>query len=86
MVRVNYLDESGTPALFVRGFYIQNDGNRPTTNGQPVKANEWVNMAGEDGLQLQRVVPKVQLIQSVEILASGHDYDSEIQRVSLVVE
>jgi hypothetical protein len=86
MVRVNYLDETGTPALFVRGFYVQNDGNLPVTNGQPVKAGEWQNLVGEDGLQLQRVTPKVQFIQSVEIDASGHDYDSEVQRVSLVVE
>lgn len=86
MVRVNYLDQTGAQALFVRGFYVQNEGNRPTTNGQQVKANEWINLAGEDALQLQRVVPKVQLIQSVEVMASGHDYDSEIQRVALVVE
>lgn len=86
MVRVNYLDETGTPALFVRGFYVQNDGNLPVTNGQPVKAGEWQNLVGEDGLQLQRISPKVQFIQSVEIDASGHDYDSEVQRVSLVVE
>jgi hypothetical protein len=86
MVRVNYLDETGTPAFFVRGFYVQNDGNLPVTNGQSVKAGEWQNLVGENGLQLQRLTPKVQLIQSVEIIASGHDYDSEIQRVSLVVE
>jgi hypothetical protein len=86
MVRVNYLDETGTPALFVRGFYVQNEGNLPTTNGQPVKAGEWMNLAGEDGLQLQRITPRVQLVQSVEVVASGHDYDSEIQHVSLVVE
>jgi hypothetical protein len=86
MVRVNYLDETGTPAFFVRGFYVQNNGNLPVTNGQRVKAGEWQNLVGEDGLQLQRITPKVQLIQSVEIDASGHDYDSEIQRVSLVVE
>ena len=86
MVRVNYLDETGTPALFVRGFYVQNNGNLPVTNGQLIKAGEWQNLVGEDGLQLQRVTPNVQLIQSVEVMASGHDYDSEIQRVSLVVE
>ena len=86
MVRVNYLDQTGTPAFFVRGFYVQNDGNLPVTNGQSIKAGEWQNLVGEKGLQLQRLTPKVQFIQSVEILASGHDYDSEIQRVSLVVE
>jgi hypothetical protein len=86
MIRVNYLDETGTPALFVRGFYVQNNGNLPTTNGQQVKAGEWVNLLDEAGLQLQRITPKVQFIQSVEVVASGHDYDSEIQHVSLVVE
>ena len=86
MVRVNYLDETGTPALFVRGFYVQNNGNLPVTNGQAVKPGEWQNLVGENGLQLQRITPRVQLIQSVEIMASGHDFDSEVQRVSLVVE
>jgi hypothetical protein len=86
MIRVNYLDETGTPAFFVRGFYVQNNGNLPVTNGQPVRPREWTNLVGETGLQLQRITPKVQLVQSVEVLASGHDYDSEIERVSLVVE
>ncbi|HLG68954.1 MAG TPA: hypothetical protein VK009_00875 [Chloroflexota bacterium] len=86
MVRVNYLDETGTPALFVRGFYVQNNGKLPTTNGQSVKAGEWINMVDADGIQLQRLNPRPQFIQSVEIVASGHDYDSEIQRVALVVE
>jgi hypothetical protein len=86
MVRVNYLDESGTPTFFVRGFYVQNVGNLPTTNGRLVKAGEWLNLVGEDGIQLQRIAPRPQIIQSLEILASGHDYDSEIQRVALVVE
>lgn len=86
MVRVNYLDESGTPALFVRGFYVQNEGNLPVTNGQSIPAGEWINLVGEKGLQLQRIAPRPQFIQSVEVVASGHDYDSEIQHVSLIVE
>ncbi|HEU0168251.1 MAG TPA: hypothetical protein VFS62_10775, partial [Chloroflexota bacterium] len=32
MVRVNYLDQNGQPALFVHGFYVQNANNLPTTN------------------------------------------------------
>jgi len=86
MLRVNYLDETGTPTLFVRGFYVQNDNNLPVTNGKPVKPGEWVDLTGENGLQLQRMSPRPQLIQSVEVVASGHDYDSEIQKVSLVIE
>jgi hypothetical protein len=86
MVRVNYLDSTGTPAFFVRGYYIQNDRGLPTTNGELVKGNEWVTKAGEDGIQLSQISPPPQMIQSVEVLASGHDYDSEIQRMSLVIE
>jgi hypothetical protein len=86
MLRVNYLDETGTPAFFVRGFYVQNTNNLPVTNGQLVKAGEWVDLTGENGLQLSRITPRPQFIQSVEVLASGHDYDSEIQKVSLVIE
>jgi hypothetical protein len=86
MLRVNYLDETGTAAFFVRGFYVQNDSKLPVTNGQSVRAGEWIDLSGENGLQLQRVNPRPQFIQSVEVLASGHDYDSEVQHVALVIE
>jgi len=86
MLRVNYLDETGTPAFFVRGFYVQNTNNLPVTNAQQVKTGEWVDLTGENGLLLSRITPRPQFIQSVEVLASGHDYDSEIQKVSLVIE
>ncbi|MBV9120827.1 MAG: hypothetical protein JOZ39_08955 [Chloroflexi bacterium] len=86
MVRVSYLDGSGAPGLFVRGFYVQNDRNAPVTNGQQVKAGEWVNLSDATGLALQQLPSRPQFIQSIEIVASGHDYDSEIQRVSLVIE
>ncbi|HLY65682.1 MAG TPA: hypothetical protein VKU60_09115, partial [Chloroflexota bacterium] len=86
MVRVNYVDETGSPALFVRGFYVQNDNHLPVTNGQQVKPGQWIDLSGENGLLLQRLSPRPQLIQSVEVVASGHDYDSEIQKVSLVIE
>lgn len=86
MLRVNYVDESGTSAFFVRGFYVQNTNNLPVTNGQSVRPGEWLDLTGENGLQLSRLSPRPQFIQSVEVLASGHDYDSEIQKVSLVIE
>src|SRR5439155_25511955 len=65
MVRVNYVDQTGAPAMFVRGFYVQNDRNLPTTNGQQVKAGEWINLAGEAGLQLSQTSPRPQLIQTI---------------------
>lgn len=86
MLRVNYVDESGATAFFVRGVYVQNTNNLPVTNGQAVHPGEWVDLTGENGLQLSRLTPRPQFIQSVEVLASGHDYDSEIQKVSLVIE
>lgn len=86
MVRVNYLDQNGAPAFFVRGFYVQNGSKLPVTNGQQVNAGEWVNLTDASGIQLQQISPRPQFIQSIEVLASGHDYDSEIQKVSLVIE
>jgi hypothetical protein len=86
MVRVNYLDEKGQPALFVRGFYVQNANNLPTTNGQQVKAGEWNDLSEGKGIALQQLIPKPTMIQSIEIAASGHDFDSEVQKVSLIIE
>jgi hypothetical protein len=86
MVRVNYLDQNGQPALFVHGFYVQNANNLPTTNGQQVKPGDWIDLNDATGLQLQQLNPKPTVIQSVEIVASGHDFDSEVQKVSLVIE
>jgi hypothetical protein len=40
----------------------------------------------DEGIQLQRLNTRPQFIHSVEVVASGHDYDSEIQRLSLIVE
>ena len=86
MARVNYLDQNGNPAFFVRGFYVQNTQHLPTTNGQRVQPDTWITLVGEQGLQMQGLNPPPRFIQSIDIQASGHDYSSELQRVALIVE
>jgi len=85
MVRLRYHDAYGSEVMWVRGFYYQNKGKLPTNDGQQVPQNEWVRFE----LNLfdpQQVSPRPVDVISLEICASGWDYDSQVANVSLLAE
>lgn len=85
MVRLKYHDAYGSEVLWVRGFYYQNEGKLPTNEGQQVPRGEWTRFE----LNLfdpQQVSPRPVDIISVELSASGWDYESMVTGVSLLAE
>ncbi len=84
ILRMRYRDVYGSEAEWVHGFYIQNVNNNPTNNGEQVPADVWVPF--ESGNLYETLDPKPFFITSLEIYASGWDYDSYVSGVRLVVE
>jgi hypothetical protein len=84
MIRVRYRAADGQESGVVRGFYSENTARYRVDNGMPVRQNTWEQIAYEQDLMTLPVRPRQ--ILYVEIVASGHDYESMIRRVSLVGE
>jgi hypothetical protein len=100
LIRISYKGADGKEYVWARGFYYQNPEDYPTTNGQPVSQNAWYTYTAEllaprTGGPLQQSTEQVDMagmspppvyILSVEVMASGWDYESLVRRVSLVAE
>ncbi len=83
ILRVRYRDVNGDEAEYVRGFYIQNDNNNPTANGELEPQGQWIPIESSNLLALP---VKPFRILAVEIYASGWDYESYIANVRLQAE
>ncbi len=83
ILRIKYRDVYGSEAEWVHGFYYQNTTNNPTVNGELVPLDVWVPF--ETG-NLFDAVPRPFYITSLQIYASGWDYDSYVTAVRLLVE
>ncbi len=85
MVQVRYRDVDGNEQLWVRGFYYQNFSNYSVLNGEQLLRNSWYpfekEIIGPAGIS-----PRPFYIISVQLSASGWDYDSMLRNVSLVGE
>ena len=84
ILRLKYRDVYGSEAEWVHGFYVQNTTNNPTNNGEPVPVDVWIPF--EAGNLFETVDPKPFFITSLQIYASGWDYDSYVSAIRLVVE
>jgi hypothetical protein len=84
ILRLNYEDEYGSEAHWYHGFYYQNREDNPTMNGELVPLNVWVPYRSEN--LLEALQPRPFHITSLQVYASGWDYDSWVSRVRLVVE
>jgi hypothetical protein len=82
LVKVSYRAQNGDLNLLVYGYYYQNDSDPPypTTNGKKIAQGQWVAVTLPENLMNLR--PRT--ITSIEVSASGHDYESYIARISLV--
>lgn len=84
MVRVKYLDIRGGQNFWVHGFYYQNDARNPTANSEQVPQSLWYPYESPD---LPLVLnPRPARILSVQIYASGWDFDSLISDIGLIVQ
>ena len=84
ILRLKYRDVYGSEAEWVHGFYIQNTTNNPTLNGEQVTPDVWIPF--ESGNLLETADPRPFYITSLQIYASGWDYDSSVTAVRLIVE
>ncbi len=84
ILRLKYRDVYGSEAEYVHGFYYQNLTNNPTANAEQVPQDVWIPF--ESGNLLETLDPRPFFITSLQIYASGWDYDSNVTGARLVVE
>ncbi|MBI4790418.1 MAG: FecR domain-containing protein [Chloroflexi bacterium] len=84
ILRLKYRDQYGSEGEWVHGFYYQNVFNNPTNNGELVPQDVWVPF--ESGNLFEIAEPRPFYITSLQIYASGWDYESWVSNVKLIVE
>jgi hypothetical protein len=84
MVRVRYRTIGGAEKQEVRGFYYGTPVNSRTDNGIQLPEDSWQTYNYD--LNFMTLPLRPRQILSVEIVASGHDYESYVRRVSLIGE
>jgi hypothetical protein len=84
MVHITYRDAKGMQVTWGHGFYYQNEQGYPTTLGEQVPADVWIPY--EKDLFSLEGWPKPFRILSVEVIASGWDYESILKSISILAE
>ncbi len=84
ILRLKYRDVNGSEVEWVHGFYYQNTANNPTVNGELVPVDVWYPFESGNLFEIQEFDPFY--ITTLEIYASGWDYESYVTNVRLVVE
>jgi hypothetical protein len=84
ILRLRYRDVYGSEAEWVHGFFIQNTTNNPTNNGEVIPPDVWVPF--ESGNLYETLDPRPFRLTSLQIYASGWDYESYVTGIRLVVE
>jgi len=87
IIRLRYRDAEGGEVVFVRGFYIHNQANFSTTNGEQIPQNFWYGYESKNLLSmLDGLSPRPFYLISISVGASGWDFESRIRSISLVGE
>lgn len=84
MVKIRYRDVKGGENIWVHGFYYQNEARNPTANGEQIPQGLWYPYESEDLTDILN--PRPARIISIQIFASGWDFDSMVSDVGLTVE
>lgn len=82
MVRVHFTDDKGSRQVWSKGFYYANPENRPTDIGEQIPRGEWYPFLA----RLHELPDRPTYIRSIEILASGHDFDALASYIQIVTE
>lgn len=82
MIKIIYRDAGGDEKEWFRGFYYENRDNNPTRDGQLVQQGSWEDFQ----MDLRTLRPQPFMIKSVDVYASGHDFDSMVANISLVAD
>lgn len=84
ILRLKYRDQYGSEGEWVHGFYFQNLANNPTLNGELVLRDVWIPFESTNLLELAD--PRPFFITSLQVYASGWDYESYVTAIRLIVE
>ncbi len=84
IARIDYEDEYGSATHWYHGFYCHNAQNNPTLNGEPIRCGVWYPY--EETNLLEILEPTPFYITSIQIYASGWNYDSLVAEIGLLVE
>ena len=84
ILRLKYRDQYGSEGEWVHGFYYQNLTHNPTANGEQIPQDVWFPFESSNLFDVS--VPRPFYITSLQIYASGWDYDAYVSNVRLVVE
>lgn len=84
IIRLRYRDVNGSEAEWVHGFYVQNSTNNPTNNGESIPLDVWYPF--ESGNLFETLDPKPFYLVSMQIYASGWDYESYVSGIRFIVE
>lgn len=84
---VRYVDAKNDPVEIARAFYVQNDdGNRTDSGivqGTLIRAGAWTDSFHWD---LKQIYPAPYKLVSLQVYASGHDYDAYVANISIVAK
>jgi hypothetical protein len=84
---VRYVDAQNDPVETARAFYVQNDDGNRTDNGivqgTQIKGNTWTDTFHWD---LKQIYPVPYKLVSIQVYASGHDYDTYVANISIVAK
>lgn len=83
IVRVNYRDTYGSENHWTHGFYYQNPANYHIENGELVARDTWYTY---DPPNLKDLIPDLVFISSIQIYASGWDFEAFVSNVELIAE
>ena len=84
IIRLRYRDVNGSDAEWVHGFYIQNTTNNPINNSELIPQDVWFPFESRN--LFETLDPKPFYLVSIQIYASGWDYESYFSGVRLIVE
>ncbi len=85
IIRLNYRDARGNLQWWYHGFYYENPAGFPTPSGEMIERDLWFAYESPDLIAIQGDLKPVYL-ESIQVYASGHDYQSQVSDIQVVVE
>lgn len=80
IIRMNYRTATGEESFLFFGFYYQNAAGNRTDLGRQAPHQQWYSIPP---VQLKSLVPQMTRVLSLQVSASGWDYDSLIESISI---
>ncbi|MGQ9552668.1 MAG: hypothetical protein ACUVWR_01005 [Anaerolineae bacterium] len=85
MIRLNYRDAQGNLQFYTWAFYYENPANNPTPRADQIERGVWFAYESPDLMATLGDI-KPAYLESIQVYASGHDYESEVSDIQVIVE